>query len=1166
VIFALKSDHLEELLAAIRARLEACMEYGDAASVVAPTALEQAAELWRAGQLEPESQFEIVYVLAWLHWSRYLVLPEGSDGDDFMAALEFFKIVRQSHPDLVPSDVSGIIGMPQPANEDAVSIYNAGVRLLLEFQQHGQRPAIDQALALLNRGADAVPAGHPRRGYFLSGLGGAYTQRYEAFGDIADLDQAIRWGREAVQAAPADHDDHPDALTNLGMAYQGRYERFGDQADLDEAVRLCTEAARHAGPGHSRRAAILSNAGLTYRAKFDLTDAMADITEAIRCIEDAWQATQADDPGGAATLANLAAVYQVRFTRSGDRADLSKAIEHWQRAERESVGRPDHAIMLSAVGLALRMRSEQDGSDADMDEAIRLSALAVRESSPRHTAYASLLLNCAVTYKMRFDLFLDGADLDEALGYAQRALQATPERHPERAKHLCALAGVHQALFQQTERMDHLDEAIRLGHEGLAATPPTHAERGMGLSDLGLAYRVRFGQKGAAEDLAAAITYGGEAVRATPSGHPERAKRLSNLSLAYQAQYKRTGDEDELCQALRHGRAAVQATPAGHPDRTMFLSNLASAHRAAAGRGNQADLEQALTYWRDAVSSPASPAHQRLRAAVAWGIGCETLDDPAPVAEGFAAAVRLLPLVAWHGLGRGVREQRLADAGGLVADAAGWAIQAGDLENAIELLEQGRSVLWSQALHMRADLTRLSRADEGLESRLDQVRKALDQPRTDLGALAGGDAGAVRDQELVASRHRELARQWDDLVGQVRKLPGLEGFLAATPFSRLRKAASGGPVVMVNISNRRCDALIITAAGVRLRPLPGLTADECSRRASKLLDALDLPAEWDETVQRELIGVVFGTLSWLWDTICEPVVKDLRDHRDLPDEAPAEDGAMPRLWWCPTGPLTLLPLHAAGHYDEPRDACLSGLAVCSYAPTMEALLRSREHPQADADPRVLAVGMPTTPDTGDLRLCDLQNAPKELDLLTEALPGVSVQVLRSPTRAEFNAGTVGRPETQPTRDRVMAALPSHSWVHFACHGGQDLWDPSQGAVYLTDGPLTVLRLAADKLPAAELAFLSACQTAAGGVRLPDEAIHLAAAVQFAGYRHVIATAWSISDFHAPAVTEDVYTTLAASGRLDADRAAVAIHRAVAALRARSPLRPDLWAPYLHIGP
>lgn len=133
-------------------------------------------------------------------------------------------------------------------------------------------------------------------------------------------------------------------------------------------------------------------------------------------------------------------------------------------------------------------------------------------------------------------------------------------------------------------------------------------------------------------------------------------------------------------------------------------------------------------------------------------------------------------------------------------------------------------------------------------------------------------------------------------------------------------------------------------------------------------------------------------------------------------------------------------------------------------------------------------------------------------------------------------------------------------------GGQDLLDPSQGALYLTDGPLTVPQLAADELPAAELAFLSACQTAVGGAQVPDETIHLAAALQFAGYRHIIATAWSISDNDAPQVASAVYTALAATGSLEASRAASAVHRAVAVLRTDKPRRPDLWAPYLHIGP
>jgi CHAT domain-containing protein len=44
-------------------------------------------------------------------------------------------------------------------------------------------------------------------------------------------------------------------------------------------------------------------------------------------------------------------------------------------------------------------------------------------------------------------------------------------------------------------------------------------------------------------------------------------------------------------------------------------------------------------------------------------------------------------------------------------------------------------------------------------------------------------------------------------------------------------------------------------------------------------------------------------------------------------------------------------------------------------------------------------------------------------------------------------------------------------------------------------------------PNASLAFLSACSTAVGADRLPDEAIHLAASLLFAGFRGVVATTW-----------------------------------------------------------
>jgi CHAT domain-containing protein len=133
-------------------------------------------------------------------------------------------------------------------------------------------------------------------------------------------------------------------------------------------------------------------------------------------------------------------------------------------------------------------------------------------------------------------------------------------------------------------------------------------------------------------------------------------------------------------------------------------------------------------------------------------------------------------------------------------------------------------------------------------------------------------------------------------------------------------------------------------------------------------------------------------------------------------------------------------------------------------------------------------------------------------------------------------------------------------VHFACHGQSDLDNPSAGHLLLTDRPLTVIDLTRTRLPDAELAFLSACNTARTGANLPDEPIHLAAACQLAGYRHVIASLWPISDNDTAWIANRFYTTVTTTD------AASALHHATRALRATNRDQPHLWAPYTHTGP
>lgn len=157
--------------------------------------------------------------------------------------------------------------------------------------------------------------------------------------------------------------------------------------------------------------------------------------------------------------------------------------------------------------------------------------------------------------------------------------------------------------------------------------------------------------------------------------------------------------------------------------------------------------------------------------------------------------------------------------------------------------------------------------------------------------------------------------------------------------------------------------------------------------------------------------------------------------------------------------------------------------------------------------------------------------------------------------AEDKAGTV---------ERVLEEMTRCNWVHLACHGTQDLDNPTKSAFILADGNLELAEIIKHPFPHAEFAFLSACQTATGDEKLADEAVHLAAGMMLAGYRSVVATMWAILDHDGPEVADAVYSELLRDGKADHRRAAYALHHAVQKLRLSG--APFLaWMPFVHMG-
>ncbi|MET9269610.1 CHAT domain-containing protein [Kribbella sp. NPDC003557] len=426
-------------------------------------------------------------------------------------------------------------------------------------------------------------------------------------------------------------------------------------------------------------------------------------------------------------------------------------------------------------------------------------------------------------------------------------------------------------------------------------------------------------------------------------------------------------------------------------------------------------------------------------------------------------------------------------------------------------------------------------------------------------------AGARRGGERIG-----FEREWDELLAEIRGLDGFSDFLRPPGMDQLRQAAAGGPVVVVNISRQRSDALIVEADGVRPAiPLPAAAYDVTADQAGRYLQVIhdleaarrtaaeqqhpfehgDLSAGAVHAYQAAAAAlhaerirterVVLEVLEWLWTAIAEPVLTALGLT-----ETPTGD-TWPRLWWCPTGLLTAMPLHAAGRYsDGPTGRTVLDRVVPSYTPTVRALSEATSAPPSAAGRGILVVAAPDVP--GQL---PLPNVEREVELLTRLFP---------------DSSTVLYGEAATT-SAVLAELGRSPWVHFSCHGDQDVMDPSNGGLLLHDGMLTVHRITAGSYQG-DLAFLSACKTATGGLHLPDEVITLAAAIHYAGYRQVIATLWSVYDPTAADVVEAVYTELTSDGQPNAHGAAQALYRVVRRLRDQYPTNPSVWMPFIHLGP
>lgn len=186
-------------------------------------------------------------------------------------------------------------------------------------------------------------------------------------------------------------------------------------------------------------------------------------------------------------------------------------------------------------------------------------------------------------------------------------------------------------------------------------------------------------------------------------------------------------------------------------------------------------------------------------------------------------------------------------------------------------------------------------------------------------------------------------------------------------------------------------------------------------------------------------------------------------------------------------------------YAADSSIALADFCVMSYTPTLGALLTAQRKSAGLPFRKIKTL---LTAVTRPAKWSWLPFAGVEVEAVRQVLPpGLHVEVIR-----DAHKGSEEGLE-EPDIAVVLSKLRDANILHLACHGYQDPNSPLNSGFIMKDGMLTVSKLMGLNLQHAYLAFLSACETAKGDRSQPDQAIHLAATMLFAGFCSVIGTMW-----------------------------------------------------------
>ncbi|KAK4168145.1 CHAT domain-containing protein [Cladorrhinum sp. PSN259] len=995
-------------------------------------------------------------------------------------------------------------GEPSPERLEALekvikTAEDASERLTELLQQPATLQEVNRVIDYNERVLSLVPENHKSRITFLTSLITPLDRRFTMMGvhgNPNDMDRALDLAQEVVSVTREGTQQRVNAWINFHQCLENRYMQTRDEQYIKRAITVAEQAAEERPEGSPYIPLFLNKLAISLTRLFEHNprDNLDVARKAIAAAQSAKDAADAIKDAEEAALGSntLARALGRRFEQTGVMADLERAIglltESLPRIPKET----PRQIMYYAIGSGylanlLATRFEQEGDVTDLDASIQYMESVLSLVPQKHPDRPVQLFNKANRFAERGKYNRQLRDLDAAIACGEEALKISESRHnhPERANWLRGLSQFYGMRFtlSGSKSLDDLERAIYLIKLAEKVVDPKDIVMRAALANV-LSYllldKYEQDHEGNVASLDEAIVLLERTLQGPlPDTHPDRGDLEYGLGRLLRTRYLHALDDDIT--DMERSREAFQRAWA-------CLNGPLTIRIDAASRAAELSATRAQKHFRG--QDPQSSSN-RLRY---WKEASTYLDH----------AVGLLHALSPRHVQNVNKQHMLKRFAGLGAHAAAAALNAKEpdsIVHALHQLELGRGIIAGLALDLRTDMSFLREKHPDWADRLARLRDIWDSGRDVAPSTGSWESGG--------QARRQAQKELDALLTQIRGEEGFERFLMSPTVDQLKEAVDPDPAVVVNVSSFRCDAFIVVKnRDIQLLELPLLKLEDIEAKTKELKDVPNsLPA----------------VLEWLWLSTVHPVLDALGFNRPLD----LKQDKLPHIWWIPVGPLSNMPLHAAGFHTKGSGETALDRVMSSYSLSLKSLLAGRlqKMPKYDLGSiNCLLVSMKTTPYRDKLPYAEL-----EVDMVEKLCPALNATPIRP---------------VENLKKGVLAHLSQCDIFHFAGHGTSDISDPSRSRLLLRDWqetPLTVEDLRNQKLQEPKppfLAYLSACSTGANEVlQLSDEGIHLGYACQLAGFRHVVGALWPVSDRYCVDVARKFYETICDEGMTDA-----AVHR------------------------